>query len=306
MLSFAGEAENKYHLEVHKIKMAVSKAKTAAIAINLVVFIIVTILNYFSTKSGKVFPKATGKVSDDYQTEVTPAGSTFAIWGFIYIYQLAWVIYSLTLLCRNAPDILPTSFYVSFTFATIFNLSWLLVWSREHLGLAFVFIALIGIFLEASLYFSFTSLERYIEKLRSGESPPSATDVWCIRMLVHNGIIFYTTWVTVATCLNMTIVLQYDLEANGSKAALGSLIILFLIIVVWFLLENFVFAAYTRFTFTEYIVLVVALSGILKKNWTDGKGNQGFVMFLLVLSAILLILRLVVIFVKERKLGFRI
>lgn len=281
--------------------MALSRGKIAAISINAVVFICIAIINYFSTKATKLFPTATGKVSDDHPTEITPAGSTFTIWAFIYIYQLAWIVYTLTLFCRNAPDVLSGWFYATYTIANLCNLSWLLVWSREHLGLAFAFISLIGILLELSLYFSFTSLKDYVHSFANSDQVPSIADVWCIRILVQNGIIFYATWVSVATCLNLTIFIQYDLGGDGSKTATGALCVLLLIIISWFVLENFVFEVFTRFVFTEYIVLVVALSGILKKNWTDGSGNQGFVLFLLILSGVLLLARLLIIFVKERR-----
>ena len=281
--------------------MALTKGKIVAVSINLIIFIFVAVINYFSTKAGSLFPKATGKVSDDHPTEITPAGSTFTIWAFIYIYQLAWVIYTLTLLCRNAPDILPGWFYAAFTLANVCNFSWLLVWSREHLGLAFAFIALIAIALELALYFSFTGLRNYIATFPQSNEFPSTADVWCIRMLVQNGIMFYATWVTVATCLNLTIFIQYDLEGNGSKTATGALCVLLFIIIAWFILENFVLESYTRFVFTEYIVLIVALSGIMKKNWTDGSGNQGFVLFLLIFSAVLLAVRLFLIFFKESR-----
>lgn len=278
-----------------------SKVKIAAILANALIFIVVAVINYFSTSAGTLFPKATGKVSDENNTEITPAGSTFTIWAFIYMYQLAWVVYSMTLLCRNAPDILSSWFYASFSLANIFNLSWLLAWSREYLVIAFVFIVLIALALELTIYFSFKGLDIYIQSFPRKDEFPSTSDVWCIRLLIQNGLVFYTTWVSVATCLNLTIVIQYDLGANGSKAATGALCVLLLLIIGWFVLENFVLEKYTRFVFTEYIVLIVALSGILKKNWTDGSGNQAFVLSLLVLSSILLVVRLFIILIKEKR-----
>ena len=287
--------------------MALGKAKTVLISINGIIFIAVAIISYFSRKTSSLFPKATGAVSDDNPTEITPASWTFTIWAFIYVYQLIWVISTLTSICRNAPDILSGWFYVAFTMANLCNFSWLLVWSREYLGLAFVFIVLIAVFLDLALFFSLTGLKEYIDTFApKKESPagdvhpvPSTFEVRLVRFLVQNGVMFYATWVSVAACLNFTIFITYDLGADGSKAATGALCVLTLIIVAWFVLENFVLELYTRYLFSHYIVLLVGLSGILSKNWTNGSGNQGFVLFLLILSAILFIIRLLFIFFKE-------
>ena len=288
--------------------MALSKKKIAAIFINGIVFVAVAIINFLSRNSSSLLPKATGSVSDKYPTEITPASSTFTIWAFIYVYQLIWVIATFTQFCRNAADILSIWFYVSFTIANLCNFSWLLVWSREQLGLAFVFIVLIAVFLNLALFFSLKELKNYIDSFipkaepPPGESRPSpdSWEVWGIRFLVQNGVIFYAAWLAIASCLNFTIFIQYDLKADGSKAATGALCVLLLVIIAWFVLENIVFEIYTRYLFSHYIVLLVGLSGILKKHWTNGSGNEGFVLFLLILSALLFIFRLVFIFFKEK------
>ena len=289
--------------------MALSNRQIAVIALNAIIFVAVAIINFFSRKSNSLFPKATGAVSDANPTEITPASWTFTLWAFIYIYQLIWVIYTLALSCRNAPDILSGWLYDSFTMANLCNFSWLLVWSREYLGLAFVFIVLVAVFLNVALFFSLKGLKDYLDTFTprkgvtsvEGREVPEAFDVWCIRCLVQNGIMFYAAWLAVASCLNFTIFIQHDLKADGSKAATGALCILLLLIIGWFVLENFIFEVYTRYLVSHYIVLLVGLSGILSKHWTNGKGNQGFVLFLLILSAIFFVFRLLFIFVKERR-----
>ncbi len=280
------------------------KSKLALIIINVVVFVVILAINYQSRTVSDLFPKSTGDVSDKFSTEITPASSTFSLWAFIYTFQTAWIIYTLTLICRNAPVILSNWFYIFYILANFCNFSWLLVWAREYTALSFAILALTGISLETTLFFAYKNLDDYLKEFPNQQEVPSVADVWCIRILVQNGIIFYTTWVSIATCLNLTIFLRYDLEINGSKAATGALCALLTLIVVWFVLENFILEKYVRFTFMEYIVLIVGLSGIIKKNWTDGSGNQAFVLFLLVLSSVLLVVRLLMIAFKERK-GYR-
>ncbi len=36
----------------------------------------------------ELFPKSTGNISDTFYTDITPAGWTFSIWGFIYTWQV--------------------------------------------------------------------------------------------------------------------------------------------------------------------------------------------------------------------------
>ena len=38
--------------------------------------------------------------------------------------------------------------------------------------------------------------------------------IWIYRILVNNGLVFYATWVTIATILNFNIALEYDSKGN--------------------------------------------------------------------------------------------
>ena len=48
-----------------------------------------------------VFTQSTGAVSDENYLEITPAGWTFSIWGFIYAWQVLWIAYGLSTICRE-------------------------------------------------------------------------------------------------------------------------------------------------------------------------------------------------------------
>ncbi|CAF4574866.1 unnamed protein product, partial [Rotaria sp. Silwood2] len=49
-----------------------------------------------------IFTQRTGSVSDNNLTEFTPAGWTFSIWGIIYFWQAAWLIYAITRIPRKS------------------------------------------------------------------------------------------------------------------------------------------------------------------------------------------------------------
>ena len=282
--------------------MGQSKAQIALIICNFLVFIVTLVFNYLARNNKTVFPKGTGEVSREHPTEITPASSTFAIWAAIYIWQTVWIIYTLTPLCRpRAGNILPTYFYGFYALSSVLNFTWLLVWSREYLGISFAILALASLSLDGALFFAYRGLNNYLAKFPNNEELPNKVDVWCTRFLVINGVVFYATWTTIATLVNMTITLQYDFKANSSTVASVALAILLCIVLGWFILENFVLERHLRFTFSEYITLIIGLSGILKKQWTDGHGNQAFVLAILVISILLFIARITLIVYKEKK-----
>lgn len=95
--------------------------------------------------------------------------------------------------------------------------------------------------------------------------------------------------------------LIYDLNVNRSTAATVALTFLTSIVIGWFILENFIIEHYTRFLFLEYVVLVIAASGLLKAQWKDGSGNQGYILAFLIMCVLFLAARLGIIFYKEKR-----
>ena len=63
--------------------------------------------------------------------------------------------------------------------------------------------------------------------------------------------------------------------------------------IIWFMLENFFFEPYCRFTLSVYPVLVFAMSGLYARNWepTHGHTIPIFSACLLVISAVALVAR---------------
>ena len=64
---------------------------------------------------------------------------------------------------------------------------------------------------------------------------------------------------------------------NGSTVALALLMAL---IVAWFVLDNFVWEKYFRFTYTVYPVLILAMSALVDKlrfPWVPIPGNQNLI-----------------------------
>lgn len=282
----------------------VSHVHAVAIIFNALAFATTLVFNSQASKVSRIFPRKTGAVSDKHPTDISPASATFAIWGVIYFLQISWIVYSITLIFRpNAANILPVWFYLIHSLTCTLNIAWLVVWAHQMFTVSFIVIVFFALSLYACLFVAYKSLDKYLTQFAAGsQATISNIDVWCIRFLIQNGIIFYAAWVSIASCINLAIFLQAEKGIRRDKAATISLCILLTIVLIWFAVENFVAARYTRYTFAEYIVLIIGLSGVLKKQWTDGHGNQAFVLAILVLSGLMFGARLMIILVKEKML----
>ena len=279
--------------------MALSLIKGALIILNAVGFVTKLIFNKEATKVSKVFPRKTGEVSDKVETDLTPAAATFAIWGVIYFFQASWITYSLSLLFRpSAPDVLPVSFYLAYLCASVLNITWLLVWARRKFALASAILVFLALSLATCLFYAYSNLYLYVSNF-SGDHDQINTDMWCQRLFVQNGIMLYTAWVAIASCINFAIFLQTGLGVPRNKAGTIALTILLSIATCWFFLENFLFRKYAKYTFSEYFVLVIGLRGVLKKQWIDGRGNQKFVLAIFIFSCLMLVARFLIIFVSK-------
>ncbi|XP_053383038.1 uncharacterized protein LOC123540311 [Mercenaria mercenaria] len=267
-------------------------------------FIVVLIFNGLAMDSGNgLYESDTGTLSDKYYLEITPASWTFSIWGFIYTWQALWIIYAIVNLFRRTekgpyytyPVLLPIPLLVIYLVNLVLNCGWLIAFDREILELAFVLLLSITLTLYACLFFSYRNLNRGIDILIKQERK---SDVWLTRFLVQNGLSMYATWCTIATLLNFAFLLAYrsahDIgQRNASTISLGILsgVIALFLVTDWFFLDR-----YTRYTFTPYIVLVVAFTGSLAKNYDEGARNTIFTIALLAVSGVAALTKVCLLF----------
>ena len=276
--------------------MTVSTLKSALVVSNLVAFIAELIFNGQANTISRLFPRRTGEVSNNAQTDLTPASGTFAIWGLIYLLQFSWIVYTVSLIFRPAaPDILPSTFYLVYILSCFLNVTWLIVWARQKFALSFLILVGITLSLGTCLMIAYRSLDSYFKMSQIQKESVSEVDVWCLRALVQNGIMFYTAWVSIASCINFAIFLQENLGVSRPRAGSIALAILLSMLVIWFILENFVISSYMKYTFAEYLVLIIGLSGVIKKQWKDGHGNQTYVLVILILTILMSGVRLMAI-----------
>ncbi|XP_009910590.2 uncharacterized protein [Haliaeetus albicilla] len=279
---------------------AIHKLKILVMFLSLAMFTVMVILNAGNATGilKGLFRTTPGNISEKYNTDFTPAGWTFLIWNVIYAWQLAWLLYALSGICRRnelgcvyiKPDLLPIPFYVAWILNNGLNVGWLFLWDREYLLPALVFLAALNFTTCASLFISHQALSIHSSWLVKGHK----AELWLTRILVQNGLALYATWTTIAALLNFAIVLIYKWNVSNETATTASLSILALDLVIWFYLENFILDKYVRYNLTVYPVLIIALTGSACKNFSFSSlmTNSIFIVVLLAVTCLIFAVRL--------------
>lgn len=221
-----------------------------------------------------LFERGISEVSNEFNTKITPAGWAFSIWGLIYLFQFAWIIYSLALICRTTPNgpaylnpiVLSPAFFIFFNLSSAFNIGWLFLWDRILFMASFVFLGCITLSLFLTLAIASVRLVSFQDTL---VDQGRTNDVNFLKVAVVNGVGMYATWSTVATLVNLVVVLTYKWRhpIGDEKAAIICLGILSFFTVIYIALDMTVLEQYTRFAFAPYLVIIWALVAIVVKNY---------------------------------------
>ncbi|XP_011487257.1 uncharacterized protein LOC101165850 [Oryzias latipes] len=275
--------------------------RLGAVAISFAFFVISLVFNVLSVFGAGPYLTTTSNVSAVFDTQLTPSGWTFAIWGLIYIWLAAMNVYIVAGLFRKnesgymycSPPVLPYGFFVCWCLNQCFNIAWLLVWDRGMMIPALVFLILIVATNYSMIFFCCHGLCVYGAWLKKY----CKRDLWLLRVLVQNGVMVYTTWTTIATLLNLTIVLVYDANMSPIDAATISYSLLSVLLVVWFALENSIFDKHMRYVLITYVVVIWALAGNMDKNYdANSPGRIGiFIAVLLAVSCVLFVVRIILV-----------
>ncbi|CAM9477682.1 uncharacterized protein LOC144723244 [Lampetra planeri] len=265
--------------------------------LSLVSFVVMIIFNIAAATgfTKGLFRNTTGAISGRYSLGVTPAGWTFSIWGFIYAWNALWVAHALSALCRRGQEgplyaeasATPPAFHLIWLLNNAINVAWLFLWDAELFIPSLIFLAFVPFTLYLMLALSYRSVQLLLKTIAPRE-------LWLTRILAHNGLAMYATWTTIATLLNLGVVLRYDGGVSGSATDSAVLAILALEVLTWFVLEVAVLERHVRYTLTVYPVVIVALSGSVSQNYDteSPSGNDVFTVVLLGVTCALLVARL--------------
>ncbi|XP_033725752.1 uncharacterized protein LOC117315597 [Pecten maximus] len=257
-------------------------------------------------KSLGIYESNTGDVSDYFYLEITPAGWTFTIWAFIYAWQIIWLIYGLSTICRKSESgiyiyqlpVMPPAIYIVYILNLGFNVGWMVLFDRKYINISLPDAALMAFTLYIILGISCRAVRNNISSLvKDG----AGKEAWFIRFFLQNGIAFYATWVTVATHLNVAMVMHYSGGVANDISCTTALGLLIFFVILWFLTETILLDVYTRYVFSPYIVLVIALSGSLAKNFDLDLRYRNSILSVLLLgmSGFFLLLKVIIILVRH-------
>ncbi len=283
-------------------------AEFVSLAFSTFVYLATIVINALAGQSSVGFQASIGNVSDQYFLDFTPGGWAFSIWGFIYTWQALWHIYGWSFVCRpKATRSISLVTYWLFGVANFGNITWVYLWGNYQIVAALPFIIAIPILLILSL--SFTAWRTYKSTSALQKNHWTKADLWATRILVHNGIAFYATWVSIAWLINVAVVAHYFGSLSLTDAGTLSLSLLLLEILVWFFLDIVLLDRFTRYIQSVYIVLFVATTAIVTEHWNradEEPRNHQFALALVLLVAVLQIAKIVltIVFAFVRKIKF--
>lgn len=281
--------------------------RLAAILVAVAGYVVSLVFNALSVVGVGPYTTTTANVSAVFDTQLTPSGWTFNIWSVIYVWLTLLVVYIVSGLCRKngygyvycSPPVLPYGFFVNWCLNLCFNIGWLIVWDQGIMIAALVFLIMVIITNYCMIFFICHGLHLYGPWL----SKYHKVDLWIYRIIVQNAIMIYTTWTTIATHINLTIVMTYEGNVNPTDAATISYSILSVVLLGWFILENFVLDKYVRYILIVYPVVIWALAGNLDKNYNpDSPSRNGiFIAVLLGTACVLFAIRIVLVIWRHIK-----
>ncbi|KAK0132680.1 hypothetical protein N1851_032444 [Merluccius polli] len=273
--------------------------RLVCILLSVLMFIFSLTFNGLAVVGIAPFRYTTGDVSAMFDTQITPIGWTFNIWALIYSFLIGMNVYIVAGLCRRrnsygyvycSPPVLPYGFFISWCINMGLNIGWLVLWDQGDMLVALIF--LIGVILTnySMMAFSCHGLHVYGAWLNKYHK-------------VQNGLGLYTTWTTIATLINLSIVLTYDANMTPLDAASVSYSLLTAVLFSWFILENFVIEKHMRCILTVYPVVIWALLGNLVKNFDDTSPNRNglFIAVLLAAACVMFVTRMIVVIWRSIK-----
>ncbi|XP_072043714.1 uncharacterized protein [Amphiura filiformis] len=264
--------------------------KWIVITLSLTTFVLFGVTLFFNfianAANNGLFKNGMSAVSDEFPLDITPADFTFIIWGLIYIWQAAWIIYVLTSLCRRNqygavftnPPIVTPFFLMSFCLHLWFNIMWLFLFDRKLIVWSFICAFLMYFTLEFPVLMShYVAVHKYGKQLKKDHK----ADRFAIRILIQNGLVLYRTWLIVATTLNFCYIPTYEGNVARSTSSTIGLVIIAVFVILDFVVGTTIWDKYHRYTFSNWGVYIWALIGILVGNWDASNRNSIITLVLL-------------------------
>jgi hypothetical protein len=201
--------------------------------------------------SNVAFDPTVGEISDSFDNYFTPAGITFAVWGYLYLALIIHGVYQALPAQREHVIHRRVGWWVAVGCAS--SMLWPIVFSRVGLFGTDSF-QITPLWMSVGLIVLLTfSLAVAVVRLRGMPEPLTSGDSWFVAL----PILSYLAWASVATIANVTTLLQGLGWDGGSNAPLWSVAMivvatLIVLVVIWGMrsrLGTFGFAAVILWAF---------------------------------------------------------
>lgn len=228
--------------------MSTLNKKPILSVLNLILFAAVVYVNMLAVTL-PINGKSTGELSDQYPNLFVPAGFTFSIWGVIYLLLFIFVVYQIWVsFNKKSVQKLTVQSQVLFGITNLLNISWILAWHYEMVGLSvLIMIAFLSTLIVLFLNNEKIQFKTFVEKIA-----------------IETPINVYLGWISVATIANIT-ALFVTIGWKGSPLTESTWTIIMLSIgAVLAILMLF-----QRSNFTYALVIIWAFYGIFSKRQTS-------------------------------------
>jgi len=238
---------------------------TSSIIIALLLFIMMIAMNALANTI-PINGQNTGEISDQYPNLFQPTGSTFSIWGIIYLFLGAYTIFQLTRIGQVESEAVQKTYFTVnalFSISSLANISWLLFWHHNKIGLSMI--AMIVLLISLILISNYAGSLNLLSKIAFG---------------------VYFGWIVVASIANMTIWLV-DLGVPSFSSI--SILLTIFILIVGIIIGSIVI--YLKSDLAFGFVLVWAYTGILIRHLSRSEFNFEYpaIVYTTIFSIILLL-----------------
>lgn len=157
--------------------------------ISVILITIVTLIVNGLATSLPLNGVTTAKLSDSYWIRFVPAGYVFSVWGIIYTFLIAYCVYQALPSKREDPRLRAIGWW--FVVGSTANTLWLVFWHYYQVEITLVMM----LTLLATLIYTVTTLVRIPAR--------TITERICVDLPFH----IYTGWISVATVVNVSVVI---------------------------------------------------------------------------------------------------
>ncbi len=151
----------------------------------------------------------TAQLSDSYLIRFVPAGYVFSVWGIIYMGVMAFTVYQALPSQRENPRLRAIGWW--YVIGNNANALWLIFWHFYQVEVTLVFMLI----LLATLLYSVVYMYRHPAK--------NTTEALCVDLGYH----IYTGWISVATVVNVTVVIFRNINTTDDTAIMWATILVF-------------------------------------------------------------------------------